>query len=186
MTIQKRYTLMLDAMSLTQLQAEMRHDDWRAPLARKAFAEQLLAIRLDTLLGYDEPGWHSVSPLYGAIEFHGSLPDGLRQKPSERVLQAADRMRQMTRAETLATQLIDRLPVRQRLALLVDGLRQRYQMTRAAACQVESWAKLAGQLQLSRWLTPQQMKPMSPQQMGVSVGQARQRLSDELELHQAA
>lgn len=160
MTIQRRYKTMAEAMSLTQLQAEMTHDDWRVPIARKEFVERLVAIRIDALLGHDEPGWHSISPMYGAIEFQGDVPQGVRQARGERVSVAAERLRSETKGDKLARELIDRLPPRQRVALLVDGLRKRYRLTQIEACSADRWSHLVGRLQLSRWLTPAQLKPM--------------------------
>lgn len=172
--IEKRYKQLCEGMGLTALQRECQHEDWRSKIAWAEYIERLIAIRVDDLLGYDEPGWHSVSPQYAAIEFKGVIPQDVRQSGADRMPLAAERLRSENEASQLARKLIDSLPPRQRVAVLVDHLRKRYQMTRKEACKPENWQRLVGQLQLSRWMEPGKLGVMGVNCLEVAAKLYRQ------------
>lgn len=119
-------------------------------LARKEYLKRLVAMLVDDLLGYDEPGWHSVSPMYGAIEYQGVMPQDVRQSGGDRMMNAAIRLRDKSPGWVL----MDKLPPRQLVALLVNDLRQRQGLTQAQACEPKEWERLVAQLQLSRFFEP--------------------------------
>ena len=115
-------------------------------LARKEHLNRLVAMLVDDLLGYDEPGWHSVSPMYGAIEYQGVMPQDVRQSGGDRMMNAAQRLR----CKSKGWVLMNRLPPRQLVALLVNDLRQRQGLTQAEACEPQEWERLVAQLQLRK------------------------------------
>lgn len=117
-------------------------------LARKEYLNRLVEMLVDDLLGYDEPGWHSVSPMYGAIEYQGVMPQDVRQSGGDRMMNAALRLKNKSPGWVL----MDKLPPRQLVALLVNELRQREGLTQAQACEPKEWERLVAQLQLSRVL----------------------------------
>lgn len=169
--IRKQYKQYCESMGLTTLQQECQHQDWRKEVALAEYIERLIAIRVDDLLGYDEPGWHSVSPQYAAIEFKGVIPQDVRQSGGDRMPLAAERLRRENETSKLARQLVDSLPPRQRVAVLVDHLRKRHRMTRKEACKPENWKRLVGQLQLSRWMEPGKLGVMKANCLEVQVKQ---------------
>ena len=119
-------------------------------LARKEYLNRLVEMLVDDLLGYDEPGWHSVSPMYGAIEYQGVMPQDVRRSGGDRMMNAAI----LLRDKSPGWVLLDRLPPRQLVALLVNELRQRQGLTQAEACEPQEWERLVAQLQLSRFFEP--------------------------------
>src|SRR5690554_458115 len=123
--VKKWYKDFCEGLGLTNLQRECQHTDWRQEVALAEYIDRLIAIRVDDLLGYDEPGWHSVSPMYAAIEYQGAMPQDVRHSGSDRMPLAAERLRRENDTSKLARQLVDSLPPRQRVAVLVDCLRKR-------------------------------------------------------------
>ena len=137
-------------------------------LARKEYLKRLVAMLVDDLLGYDEPGWHSVSPMYGAIEYQGVMPQDVRQSGGDRMMNAAIRLRDKSPGWVL----LDWLPPRQLVALLVNDLRQRQGLTQAQACEPKEWERLVAQLQLSRFFEPALLGGMQGNLLRVHVNAA--------------
>lgn len=169
----KFYTDFCERLGFISLQQECGLGDWRGAVARVELLDRLLAIRVDDLLCYDDPGWHSVSPMHAAIEYQGALPHDIRNSGGDRIPMAAERLRRESRASELARLLVDALPPKQRVAVLVDNLRKRYGMTRKQACKPENWLWLVGKLQLSRWLEPAKLAPVNVNSMEKAVSQTR-------------
>lgn len=169
----KFYTDFCERLGFISLQQECGLGDWRGAVARVELLDRLLAIRVDDLLCYDDPGWHSVSPMHAAIEYQGALPHDIRNSGGDRIPMAAERLRRESRASELARLLVDALPPKQRVAVLVDCLRKRHGMTRREACEPENWLWLVGKLQLRRWLEPSKLMPVKAGSLDVAVAQTK-------------
>ena len=163
------YTDFCERIGLYSLQQECELEGWRGEVARREFVERVIAIRVDDLLCYDDPGWHSVSPMHAAIEYQGALPQDIRNSGGDRMPMAAERLRHENDASKVARLVIDALPPKQRVAVLVDCLRKRHGMTRREACAPENWAWMVGKLQLRRWLEPSKLGPVSAGSVDVAV-----------------
>lgn len=172
----KFYADFCEHLGFVSLQQKCALKDWRGDIARTELADRLIAVRVDDLLNFDEPGWHSISPMHTAIEYQGALPPDIRNSGGDRIPMAAERLRRESRASELARLLVDALPPKQRVAVLVDCLRKRHGMTRREACEPENWLWLVGKLQLRRWLEPSKLHPVSAGSVDVAASQTKKLL----------
>ncbi|MBB1485899.1 hypothetical protein [Oceanospirillum sediminis] len=131
-------------------------------IARNEYCERLVSRCVDDLLGYHEAGWYSCSPMAGAMEYQGAMPQDIRRSGCDRMLNEA--MKAQWRSEGFDV-LIKTIPARQCIAMLVNDLRERTELTQEEACQAEHWEILTAQLQLSRFFTPARLKMMSVKNM---------------------
>lgn len=131
-------------------------------IARNEFFERLVSGCVDDLLGYHEAGWYTCSPMAGAIEYQGAMPQDVRRSGSDRMLNEAMKVQQ--RSEGF-DELMKSIPARQCVAILINDLRERMGLTQDETCQTEQWETLINQLQLSRFFTPARLKIMSVKNM---------------------
>jgi hypothetical protein len=150
-------------------------DDEIADLARGEYVNRLVTMLVDDLLGYDEPGWHSVSPMYGAIEYQGVMPQDVRKSGGDRMMNAALKLKNKSEG----WQLMSLVPPRQLVALVVNDMRERLGLTQAEACVVQSWEILIGLLQLSRFFTPAASGVMTIGSLMKAVSVAKSSLKSE-------
>lgn len=127
-------------------------------VAKGEYCERIVSRCTDDLLDYHEAGWYSSSPMSGAIEYQGTMPQSSRSSGCDRMLNEA--LKAQRRSEGFEI-LIKVIPARQCVAMLVNDLRARAELTQEEACQPEQWHTLILELQLSRFFTPAQLKPMS-------------------------
>lgn len=169
----KFYADFCERLGFVSLQQECALNDWRGDIARAELADRLIAVRVDDLLNFYEPGWHSISPMHAAIEYQGAAPQDVRNSGGDRMPLAAERLRKENGVSRLARAFVDGLPPKQRVAVLVDNLRKRYGMTRKEACEPENWLWFVGKLQLSRWLEPAKLLPVSVNSVEKAASQTR-------------
>lgn len=169
------WKLELSAMSLLEIKAAA-DDSQRGLLAVEVYVREVIGICTDLALGHDEPGWHSISPLYGLIEYQGEMPQDARNSGKDRMLNAASTMQSSNPDYVEAITALGTLTARQQVAVLVDELGSRMGYKRPQICKTSIWQGLIYRLQLTRWLEPGKLSPMTSSALSTAEFKARMRL----------
>ncbi|SFB80436.1 hypothetical protein SAMN05660443_0232 [Marinospirillum celere] len=169
-------------MSYTRLKINAFRTDWpeeRQQAALQEYAEELVRLYVDYLLGYHAPGWAPVS-----FMFAGVLPGGGGSGEEDPSMVAARMYREITRAERDALYYIGQLKPRTQIALLIDSYSQRghqgrNRLSRDKVCQPDVWRKLASELSLTRihHQQPGLIEAMDKKALANRVARGKQKLA---------